>query len=183
MIQSGLGLGPWDAFHVGLHNVTGITVGTASILAGLVIIVGSYPLGVRPGPGTLANMILIGAFIDLILPRLPVAPSFVMGFVYYAAGIALAGLSTGMYMGARLGNGPRDGLMIGVATVTDWPVRRVRAGIELSALLGGWLMGGAIGIGTVIFALTIGPAVQAGLKMFGVLPPPRRVRLPAEARG
>lgn len=181
MIQSGLGLGPWDAFHVGLHNVTGITVGTASILVGLVIVFCSYPLGVRPGPGTLANMILIGAFIDLILPRLPLAPSFAMGFVYYAAGIALAGLSTGMYMGARLGNGPRDGLMIGVAGVTDWPVRRVRAGIELSALLGGWLMGGAIGIGTVLFALTIGPAVQVGLKLFGVLPPPRRIRLPAEA--
>jgi hypothetical protein len=171
MIQSGLGLGPWDAFHVGLNRLTGISVGMASILVGLVIVAGSYFLRIRPGPGTIANMVLIGLFIDLILPRISPAEHWLTGLVYYLVAIPLAGFATGMYMGARLGNGPRDGLMIGLATAKGWPVHRVRTAIELSALAGGWAMGGTIGIGTVIFALTIGPAAQLGLRFFDLVPP------------
>lgn len=180
MIRSGLGLGPWDAFHVGLHNITGITVGTASILVGLVIVLGSVRLGIRPGPGTIANMVLIGIFIDLAMPFVPEAEGWLIGVGYYLVGIGLVGLSTGMYMGARLGDGPRDGLMVGISRRQGWPVRRVRTIIELSALGGGWAMGGAIGLGTVLFALLAGPATQYGLELFGVIPkpteagPPRR---------
>jgi uncharacterized protein len=174
MIQSGLGLGPWDAFHLGLHYQTGISVGLASILVGVVIVAGSYFLGIRPGPGTLANMILIGVFIDLVLPRVPAAPTWPIGVAYYLIGIAAVGLATGMYMGAGLGNGPRDGLMVGISAARGWPVRRVRTAIEIAALGGGWAMGGTIGIGTILFALTIGPATQFGLELFGALPPARR---------
>jgi uncharacterized protein len=170
MIHSGLGLGPWDAFHVGIHYLTGMTVGTASILVGLVIVGGSLHLGIRPGPGTIANMILVGVFIDLVLPFVPDARSWQVGLLYYGVAIVLIGLSTGMYMGARLGNGPRDGLMLGLSLSRGWPVRRVRTVIELTALAGGWGMGGAIGVGTVLFALTAGPATQAGLQLFGVIP-------------
>ncbi len=172
MIRSHLGLGPWDAFHVGIYNLTGISVGAASIAVGAAIVAGSYFLGIRPGAGTVANMVLIGVFIDLILPLIPDATSVAQGFGYYAVGIILMGLSSGMYMGAGLGNGPRDSLMLGLSTSWNWPVRRVRTVIELSALGGGWAMGGTIGIGTLLFALTIGPAAQWGLQLFDALPPP-----------
>lgn len=176
MIRSELGLGPWDAFHVGIHSLTGISVGMASIVVGALIVVGSLRLGIRPGPGTLANMLLIGVFIDLVLPRVPPAEGLEEGLAYYGVGIALAGLSTGMYMGARLGNGPRDGLMLGLSLARGWPVRRVRTLIEITALAGGTLMGARIGMGTLLFAVAIGPAVQIGLQLFGVVP---RSRVPA----
>lgn len=168
MIRSGLGLGPWDAFHVGLHRWTGISVGGASIVAGVVIVVGSLPIGIRPGWGTLANMVLIGVFIDLLLPRVPPAPSLPLAFVFHLAGIGICGLATGFYIAAGLGTGPRDGLMIGLAERYGWPVGRVRTGIELTVLLLGWGMGGTVGIGTVLFAFGIGPVTQWGLRVCGV---------------
>ncbi|MEX2581934.1 MAG: membrane protein [Gemmatimonadota bacterium] len=173
MIQSGLGLGPWDAFHVGLNQLTGISVGMASILVGVVIVAGSYILGIRPGAGTLANMVLIGVFIDLTLPLIPPAGGWAIGLVYYACGIVMVGLATGMYIAAGLGIGPRDGLMVGISATRGWPVRRVRTGIEIAALAGGWAMGAAIGPGTVLFAATVGASTQLGLQLFGVLPPTR----------
>ncbi|MDR0787348.1 MAG: hypothetical protein LBG44_05725 [Gemmatimonadota bacterium] len=170
MIRSGLGLGPWDAFHVGISRLTGITIGTASILTGLMIVLGSMTLGIRPGQGTIANMILIGVFTDLVLPWIPDAPGVFIPYLYFGIGIALTGLSTGMYIGAGLGSGPRDSLMLGISQSRGWPIFPVRAGIELSALAGGWWMGAPIGIGTVLFAVFSGPAAQYGLQLFGVLP-------------
>lgn len=170
MIRSGLGLGPWDAFHVGLSRLTGITVGVASIVVGLAIVLGSLRLGMHPGQGTIANMVLIGVFVDLILPWVPDAPGTVVAYLYYATGIALAGLATGMYIGAGLGSGPRDSLILGISRSRNWSVRRVRTMIEFGALAGGWLMGAPIGIGTVLFAVLSGPATQAGLELFGALP-------------
>lgn len=168
MIRSGLGLGPWDAFHVGISLQTGISVGAASILAGVAIVAGSWFVGARPGPGTLANMVLIGLFLDGLLPWTPAAPGLAAGFAYYGVAVALCGLSTGLYIAPGLGKGPRDGLMLAVSARSGWSVRRVRTLIELSALAFGWAMGGAVGIGTVIFALGIGPAVQWGLRVNGV---------------
>jgi uncharacterized protein len=170
MIESNLGLGPWDAFHYGIHRYTGMTVGMASILAGVVIQIVTWFIGVRPGAGTIANMILIGVFIDLLRPILPEATTIVWGFAYYVPGVLICGLSTGFYIGAGLGKGPRDGLMIAVSQITNWPVRRVRTLIELTVLLLGWLMGATIGIGTLLFALGIGPAAQWGLRVCGVIP-------------
>ena len=170
MIRSGLGLGPWDAFHLGLHRLTGVSVGVASIATGLVIVLASLPAGIRPRAGTVANMVLIGVFVDLMLPLVPPATGRLLGFAYYAAALPLIGLGTGVYIAARLGSGPRDGLMLALAVRTGWPVRRVRTLIELSALGAGWAMGGTIGVGTVVYALLAGPAVQWGLKRYGVLP-------------
>lgn len=171
MVRSRLGLGPWDAFHVGLHEQTGISIGMASVLVGVAILAVSHFLGVRPGLGTLVNMVGIGAFIDLLVPWIPAAPHWGWGAGYYAAAVALCGLSTGMYIGAALGKGPRDGLVIGIGERTGWPVRRVRTLTEMSALAAGWAMGGSIGIGTLIFTLAIGPSMQWGLQLFGALPP------------
>jgi uncharacterized membrane protein YczE len=170
MIRGGLGLGPWDAFHVGIHRLTGMTVGTASIVVGLVIIAISMALKARPGPATIANMVLIGIFTDLALRVLPAASGFALGGVYHVAGIVLIGLSSGMYLGARLGAGPRDGLMTALAVRYGWSISRTRTGIELSVLALGWLMGGTLGIGTVLFAVSVGPSVQWGMRLFGLLP-------------
>jgi uncharacterized protein len=170
MIRSGLGLGPWDAFHVGISRLTGMTVGTASILVGVVIIAVSLVLKARLGPATIANMILIGIFTDLALPILPAARGFVNGLGYHLGGIALIGLSTGMYLGARLGAGPRDGLMTALSARYGWSISRTRTGIELSVLGLGWAMGGTLGIGTLMFAVAVGPSVQAGMRLFGLLP-------------
>ena len=170
MIRSNLGLGPWDAFHVGLHNLTGISVGVASIVAGVAIVFGTLFLGVRPGPGTLANMVLIGIFLDLLLPWMPEARGWPAALGYYAVGVAISGMGTGIYISAGLGKGPRDGLMMVLSDRTGWSVRRVRTLIELSVLGFGWGLGGTIGIGTLLFTLTIGPASQWGLQLFGVVP-------------
>jgi uncharacterized protein len=170
MIRSGLGLGPWDAFHLGIHRLTGMSVGTASILVGLVIIVGTLKLGVRPGIGTVANMLVIGIVIDLILPLLPHARGWPMGFGYFTFGVLLAGFATGMYMGAGLGNGPRDGMILGISLARGWPFRRVRTIVEMTVLTVGWAMGGTVGVGTLLFALTIGPVTQRSLQLFGAIP-------------
>ncbi len=167
MIESQLGLGPWDAFHVGIHNKTGISVGMASIVAGLALLIGSWFIGVRPGLGTLANMILIGVFIDVLTPLIPPAHGWAWGLAYYLPGILVCGLSTGFYIAAGLGKGPRDGLMLGVSERTGWPVGRVRTLVELIVLALGWAMGATIGVGTLLFAFGIGPAMQWGLRVCG----------------
>ena len=166
LIRSGLGLGPWDAFHVGVSALTGLSLGMVVIGVGLAIVVGTWFIGVRPGPGTIANMVLLGVFVDLLLPVTPPAPNLWASVAYHVVGIVLTGVATGLYIAPGLGKGPRDGMMIGVADRTGWPVGRVRTGIELSVLLLGWLMGAKLGAGTILFALGVGPATQWGLRVF-----------------
>lgn len=168
MIRSGLGLGPWDALHVGLARLTGVSVGLASIAAGVAIVAGSWLIGIRPGPATLLNMVLIGALVDLLLPFLPPASGLGWGYAFHLAGIAVCGLSTGCYIAARLGQGPRDGLILGLSARTRLSVRAVRTAVELSALLLGWAMGAPVGVGTLLFAFGIGPAMQWGMRLFRV---------------
>jgi uncharacterized membrane protein YczE len=170
-IRSQLGLGPWDAFHYGVHVQTGMTVGTASILAGMVIILANLALRVRPGIATVLNMVLIGVFTDLLLPLIPDAAALPVAVMYFAAAIPLVGLASGLYIGAGFGHGPRDGLMVALTLRTGWSVRSIRTLIELSVLVLGWLMGGTVGVGTIIVTLTIGHSVQWGLRLFGAAPP------------
>ncbi len=170
MVRSGLGLGPWDAFHAGLHRHLGIGIGAASVATGVAIVAASLLLGVRPGVGTAANMVVIGVAIDLLLPAVPPAPTWATGLAYHVAGIALAGWCTGAYIAAGLGKGPRDGLVLALVARGAWSVRQVRTAIELSVLAAGWRLGGQLGAGTVIYALLIGPAMQWGLARWNVLP-------------
>jgi uncharacterized protein len=169
-IRSGLGLGPWDAFHYGLHLQVGISVGMASILAGAVILAATTAAGLRPGLGTLLNMVLVGVFTDLLLLVVPVPGHLAAAVAYFASALLLVGIGSGMYIGAGFGHGPRDGLMVAVALRSGWTVRRVRTLIEASALAMGWLMGATIGPGTIVIVLTIGQSVQWGLRLFGALP-------------
>ncbi|HEX6289884.1 MAG TPA: hypothetical protein VFZ66_11865 [Herpetosiphonaceae bacterium] len=181
MIASRLGLGPWDSFHVGLSGLTGMSIGMANIVCGLLIVAASWWIAIRPGIGTLANMVGISIFLDLLQPLVPAAPSWSWALGYHVVGILLCGLTTGVYIGAGLGKGPRDGLMVGLSNRTGWPVRRVRTLIEIVVLACGWLMGGTIGLGTIMFAFGIGPAVQWGLRLCGVLDGPRGERTREQA--
>lgn len=173
MLRSGLGLGPWDAFHAGLARLSGLTIGQASIVTGVFVLAGSMAMGVRPGIGTLANMVLIGTAVDLALPAIPPAAALATGYTlpvaYYLLGIIGMGFGTGMYIGAHLGAGPRDGLMVALSARLRWPVRRVRTLIEASALAAGWAMGGPLGAGTVLFLVGAGPATQWGMRRFGLV--------------
>ncbi len=169
-LESGLGLSPWDVLNDGLRRRTPLSFGSAVILVGVVLVVVTTAAGLRPGPGTITNMLLIGAFIDVLL-ALDIA-SGASTWPYWAkvvltlAGIVLVGLGTALYIGAGLGAGPRDGLMVLVATRARMRVGVARALVEGTAFVAGALLGGSVGLGTVLFALGIGPAVDVWFRVF-----------------
>ena len=172
MIRSGLGLNPWDVFHQGLSRQTGISVGTASILVGAVVLLLWIPLRQRPGLGTVSNVVVIGLAVDAAVALLPADLPLPARIGLLVTGIVANGIATGLYLGADLGPGPRDGLMTGlVARRPGSSVRLVRTGIEVTVLALGWLLGGTAGIGTVAYALAIGPLAQLFTPLFTV--PPR----------
>ncbi len=164
MVQSDLGLSPWEVLHQGISRQTGIKIGTVSILLGIPIMIGWLPLGERPGIGTLINILSIGVVTNLTLSFVPPLTELAEQIAALVIGIVLIGIGSGLYLGARMGAGPRDGLMMGLARRTGIRVARVRTALELSVLVVGWLMGGTIGIGTIAFALGIGPIIQAVLR-------------------
>jgi uncharacterized membrane protein YczE len=168
-VQGDLGLGPWDVLHQGVADLTGIPIGTVSILVGVVVLLGWLPLHEKPGIGTVLNVLLIGATIDVWLLFLPQPDPLWLRLAFMALGPIGFGIGSGFYIGAGLGPGPRDGLMTGIAA-RGHPVHVVRTGIELGALALGWLLGGTVGLGTVVFAVTIGPIVHHTLPWLG-LPP------------
>lgn len=163
MVLADLGLGPWEALHQGLSARTGVPIGTTGILVGFVVLLAWVPLRQRPGVGTLCNVVLIGLVIDAVLAVAPEPAGLITRAACLAAGIVLVGLGSGLYIGAGLGPGPRDGLMTGLSTRHGRSLRLVRTLIELSALAVGWGLGGSVGVGTLAFALCIGPLVQAFL--------------------
>jgi uncharacterized membrane protein YczE len=176
LVRSGLGLDPWDVLHQGLARHLGLAIGTVVVLVSAVVLLLWIPLRQWPGIGTLSNAVLIGVFMNLALQWLPTGGPLAARIVEMAGGIALCGIATGMYIGANLGPGPRDGLMTGLARRTGRSIRLVRTGIELTVLLIGWLLGGTVGVGTVLFAASIGPLVQFFLPLFDMRAPDLRLR-------
>lgn len=168
-IQGDLGLGPWDVLHQGISDRTGIAIGTASILVGFIVLLGWIPLREKPGIGTLCNIVVIGATTDVCLLYLEKPSAMWLRIVFMLLGPIGFGVGSGFYIGAGLGPGPRDGLMTGIAA-RGHPVWLVRNGIEIAACLVGWLLGGTVGIGTVVFALAIGPIVHRTLPWLGMPP-------------
>ena len=166
MAASGLGLGPWEVFHQGIANRTGIALGTVSIIVGIPVLALWWPLGERPGIGTILNIALIGTATNIALPLLPRPGEPVLQLVMSAGGVLVIGLGSGLYLAADLGPGPRDGLMTGLHHRFGWSIRRARTGIEVIVLVVGFLLGGTIGLGTILFAFGIGPVVQAMLRIF-----------------
>jgi uncharacterized membrane protein YczE len=165
MVQSGLGLGPWDVLHQGLSRVTGIPIGTMSILVGIPVLAAWYPLRVRPGLGTLMNFVLIGVATNVTLGIVPAASAGVAQAAALVVGLGCVGFGSGLYLAAGYGPGPRDGLMTGIHRRWGPSLAATRIGLELSALAAGFVLGGTVGIGTVAFALGIGPAIQATLRV------------------
>jgi uncharacterized membrane protein YczE len=172
MVESGLGLTSWDVFHQGVSKVTGLSFGWVVILAGIPILLLWIPLRQKPGFGTIANLVVIGFVVDGALAILAPGESLAMRITYLVVGILLNGVATAMYIEARFGPGPRDGLMTGI--VNRWPrlsIRLVRTSIELLVLATGFLLGGTVGLGTILYALTIGPLAQLFIPAFAVKEP------------
>ena len=156
MVRARLGLAPWDVFHQGLHRQTDLAIGTWTIIVGAAVLLLWIPLRLRPGLGTLCNVVLIGVSLNVILPLLPTPHAMVERWAFLLAGILLCGFATGAYIGADMGPGPRDGLMVGLAA-RGHSLRVVRTALELTVLVTGFFLGGTVGVGTVLFAVTIGP--------------------------
>ena len=170
-VQADLGLDPWDVLHQGIADHIDMSIGNVSVLVGLVVLLGWIPLRERIGIGTVLNTIIIGLTMDLVMQVLPDADTAVLQWTMLVAGLVVAGPGIGLYIGARLGPGPRDGIMTGVARRGP-SIRLVRTLIELAALTVGWLLGGTVGIGTILFAVTIGPNVQFWLERCDLGHPP-----------
>jgi uncharacterized membrane protein YczE len=182
-VRSRLGLDPWDVFHQGLARHVGLAIGTMVIIVSGGVLLLWIPLRQLPGIGTLSNAILIGVFMNLGLQWLPHVHALGWRAADTASGIGLCGVATGMYIGAHFGPGPRDGLMTGLARRTGRSIRLVRTGLELTVLVVGWLLGGTFGVGTVAFAVCIGPLAQLFMRVFDTGASPRRPGGPARWPG
>jgi uncharacterized membrane protein YczE len=165
LVLARLGLDPWDVFHQGLARHSGLAIGTWSILVGLVVLLLWIPLRQLPGIGTVANVVMIGGTMDIVLSLVHPPNSLLWRIVCLLAGVGLNGVATGAYIGAGLGPGPRDGLMTGLAA-RGHSIRVVRTGIEIAVLVTGWLLGGTVGVGTVLYAVSIGPLAHVFVPFF-----------------
>jgi uncharacterized membrane protein YczE len=165
LVLARLGLDPWDVFHQGLARHTPLAIGTWAILVGGVVLLLWIPLRQRPGIGTLSNVVLVGGTMDLVLGHVHGPHVMAARVACLACGVFLNGVATGAYIGAGLGPGPRDGLMTGLAA-RGHSIRVVRTGIELTVLVTGWLLGGTVGVGTVLYALSIGPLAHVFVPLF-----------------
>jgi uncharacterized membrane protein YczE len=170
-IRAGLGLDPWDVFHQGVSDRTGLSFGTVVIVVGAIVLLAWIPLRQRPGFGTVSNVFVIGIAVDAALAVLPHAGSAPAAVAMLVGGVGLNGVAGGAYIGAGLGPGPRDGLMTGLVRRTGRSVRLVRTTIEVTVLAAGAALGGTVGVGTVVYALSIGPIVHAVLPRLTVAPP------------
>lgn len=156
LLLAGLGAAPWDVLHQGLSRTLGLGVGTWSIIVSFLVLLAWVPLRQRPGIGTLANAVVVGLVVDFVLGAVPHPHGLAVRVPLLLAGVALNGVATGAYIGAGLGPGPRDGLTTGVAA-RGHSIRVVRTAVEVTVLALGWLLGGTFGVGTVLYALAIGP--------------------------
>ncbi|WP_327247489.1 membrane protein YczE [Streptomyces sp. NBC_01320] len=168
MVRAGLGLEPWGVLHQGLAERTGLSIGVVAIIVGAAVLLLWIPMRQRPGLGTVSNVFAIGLAMDGTLALVPELHGLVARIVIMVAGIALNGVATGLYIAARFGPGPRDGLMTGLHRRTGRSVRLVRTAIEVAVVATGFLLGGSLGVGTVLYALSIGPLAQLFLRFFAV---------------
>jgi uncharacterized membrane protein YczE len=165
LVLAGLGLDPWDVFHQGLSRTFGLAIGTWAIIVGVVVLLLWIPLRQRPGIGTVSNVVLVGLTMNVVLGHVHAPHAMAARVVCLVCGVFLNGVATGAYIGAGLGPGPRDGLMTGLAA-RGHSIRIVRTGLEVTVLVIGWLLGGTVGVGTVLYALSIGPLAHVFIPLF-----------------
>ncbi len=169
-VRADLGADPWNVFHLGVANLLSMNIGMVIIAVGVLVLLLWIPLRQRPGLGTISNVIVIGLAADVALAVLPAFESLLVRSVLLISAVVVNALATSMYIGAGFGAGPRDGLMTGIHARTGWSIRAIRTAIEVSVLLSGWLLGGTLGVGTVLYALAIGPLIQICLPWFRYQP-------------
>lgn len=172
MLRAGVGLGPWDVFHEGVALRSPLSVGQAIVATGLALLVfAALVAKIRPGLGTVLNMLQVGVWVDLFLGSslIPRPDDWWSGAALFALGLVLNGMATGLYLSAGLGAGPRDGFTLGLARLLGTTVARARTLVEVTVLLTGWALGGTVGLGTLLFAFTIGPQMQAWIRVFAPL--------------
>ena len=165
LVLADLGLDPWDVFHQGLSRTFGLAIGTWAIIVGAVVLLLWIPLRQRPGIGTLSNVILVGLTMNVVLGHVDAPHAMAARIACLVCGVFLNGVATGAYIGAGFGPGPRDGLMTGLAA-RGHSIRVVRTGLEVTVLVTGWLLGGTVGVGTVVYALSIGPLAHVFIPLF-----------------
>jgi uncharacterized membrane protein YczE len=165
LVLAGLGLDPWDVFHQGLAKHSSLAIGTWAIVVGVAVLLLWIPLRQKPGIGTLSNVVLVGLTMDVVLGHVHAPHALGVRVACLVCGVLLNGVATGAYIGAGLGPGPRDGLMTGLAA-RGHSIRLVRTGIEVTVLASGWLLGGTVGVGTVLYALSIGPLAHIFVPLF-----------------
>lgn len=162
-VRSGLGLDPWDVFHYGISRLTGVNFGVVIIVVSILVLLLWIPLRQWPGLGTVANALWIGVATNLGLAMIPTVHGLPLQMAVFTVGLVINGIGGALYLGAQLGPGPRDGLMTGLHERTGLSLRVLRTALELTVLITGWLMGGIVGVGTIAYAVAIGPLVQAFL--------------------
>ncbi|MFI9763788.1 YitT family protein [Streptomyces sp. NPDC051963] len=182
LVEAGLGLEPWNVLHQGLAELTGLTIGVVSIVAGAAVLLLWIPLRQRPGLGTVSNVFVVGLAMDGTLAALPDAHSPAVRVPLLLAGILLNGAATGLYIAARFGPGPRDGLMTGLHRRTGRSIRLMRTAIEVAVVVTGFVLGGTVGVGTLLYAVSIGPMAQFFLRVFAVPSAPDRSTVVAEGQ-
>jgi uncharacterized membrane protein YczE len=175
LVLAGLGLDPWDVFHQGLARHSSLAIGTWAIVVGALVLLLWIPLRQRPGIGTLANVVAVGGTMDVVLGHVHAPHELAARVACLVCGVFLNGVATGAYIGAGLGPGPRDGLMTGLAA-RGHSIRVVRTSIEVTVLVTGWLLGGTVGVGTVLYAVSIGPLAHVFVPLLA-----RRGRVPERA--
>lgn len=173
LVQSSLGVMPWDVLHQGLARQLGGSLGQVTIAVGVLVLLGWIPLRERPGLGTVSNVVVIGLAVDAALGVVAAPSALPAQLAFVVAGVVLNAVATAAYIGVRLGAGPRDGLMTGLVRRTGGSVRLVRTSIEVAVVAVGWLLGGTLGVATVLYALAIGPLVHLLLPLFTVELPDR----------
>lgn len=163
LINAGIGVSPWTVLAEGTSNVSGWSIGLSAFVVSVAVLLAWIPLRQSPGIGTVANAVIISLTLEFSLPYIPSPDGTFLQLVQVIAGILIVGIGSAIYLIANLGPGPRDGLMTGLQRVTGYPIGWVRSSIEITVVIAGWLLGGTVGVGTVMFALLIGPTVSACL--------------------
>jgi uncharacterized membrane protein YczE len=169
IIKPTVGAGPWDIFHLGVVRQTGIPLGFVVQLVGLAIVLLNLKLRIQPTLGMILNMLTVGPIMSMLLTVIPMPTLLITRWSMLLVGIFLAGFGTAWYVSAGLGSGPRDGLMIGLTHRINLPISMIKNGIDVTAALIGWSMGGPLGLGTVVVAIAMGPSVQVGLHLMAKL--------------